>query len=93
MKSVTKVDDYTVRFDFEKPFPNFMYATRGFAGGERGGDGINGTHERSPAHYMKKFHPDYAPMPGMSPQAQYAASGGQEQGCQNSRTWRIRKSQ
>lgn len=70
MKSVTKVDDYTVRFDFEKPFPNFMYATRGFAGGERGGDGINGTHERSPAHYMKKFHPDYTPMPGMSPQAQ-----------------------
>jgi peptide/nickel transport system substrate-binding protein len=64
---LTKIDDYTLRFDFDGPFANFLFRTRGFSGGEVGFGGIIGTHIRSPAHYMKQFHPDYNPRDGMTP--------------------------
>jgi peptide/nickel transport system substrate-binding protein len=70
IKSITQIDEVTVRLDFEDPYPNFLFDTRGFAGGERGWGGINGTHLRVPAHYMKKLHPDYTPTPGMSAEEQ-----------------------
>ena len=68
---IIAIDDYTVRFEFGRSYPNFLFDTRGFAGGERGWDGINGTHLRSPAHHMKQYHPDYTPIDGMSAEEQF----------------------
>jgi len=48
---VTKIDDYTIKFEFGKPYALFMlqvaYST-GFTG--------------APKHYLKRFHPKYTPM-------------------------------
>jgi peptide/nickel transport system substrate-binding protein len=33
---VVKVDDYTVRFEFARPNPSFLFLTRGFSDGEQG---------------------------------------------------------
>ena len=48
---VTKIDDYTIKFEFAKPYALFLlqvaYST-GFTG--------------APKHYLKQFHPKYTPM-------------------------------
>jgi len=49
---VEKVDDYTVRFKFAKPYGLFLFQ---IDYGDRGDTFI-------PKHYMKKFHPRYTPM-------------------------------
>ncbi|WP_461768105.1 ABC transporter substrate-binding protein [Pseudothermotoga sp.] len=46
---VTKIDDYTVRFDFAQPYPLFMMEL------------ARGTF-CAPKHYLSQFHPDFTPM-------------------------------
>ena len=47
---VEKIDDYTVKFEFAKPYGLFLLevANGGFVG--------------APKHYLKQFHPNYTPM-------------------------------
>jgi peptide/nickel transport system substrate-binding protein len=51
---VEKVDDYTVRFTYDRPATLFLYEIANQ-------DGPDGTYAIFlPAHYLKKFHPAYA---------------------------------
>ena len=48
LSQVTKVDDYTIRFEFEEPFPKFMSSLISWRGGEWG--------RFAPKHYLMKWH-------------------------------------
>ena len=59
---IVKVDQYTYRYEFDLPSPNFL-----FYYAESGWWGYSTTHWRSgggstymPSHFLKQFHPDYA---------------------------------
>src|SRR4029453_2008520 len=65
-----KVDAYTVAARFEDPYPVFVGVLAGFTpvgsglalgGGGGGGGGGNVQGPYAPAHYLKQFHPQYAP--------------------------------
>jgi len=59
---VVKVDNITVRFEFAQPRPKFLEESRG--GWSYGFYGY-------PAHYFKRFHPDYNPRRDMRPEEQF----------------------
>ena len=62
---MSKVDDITLQLDFVDPNPLFLRKSRGFAGGEPS------SVFRYPTHYAKKLHPDYTPIAGKDPKAQF----------------------
>lgn len=61
--SVELIDDYTIRFEFAQPNPQFLFTTRGFLGGQQG-------YQYRAKHYWSQFHPKYNPIEGMDPQEQ-----------------------
>ena len=59
-----KVNDYTLRFEFAEPKPNFVIQTRGLAAGEAGAI-------FTAKHWASQFHPDYNPQAGKSAEEQF----------------------
>ena len=62
--TLEKVDDYTVAFKFQDPYPLFLDMLSGFTtigAGFSLGSTTNGPFEGgyAPAHYLKQFHPKY----------------------------------
>jgi len=53
LKALKKIDDYTVRFEFEKPFPRFVLSLVDWRGSE--------WMRCAPKHYLKKWHIKYNP--------------------------------
>ena len=53
LRTVTKIDDYTIRFEFDRPFPKFLLNMVDWRGGE--------WMRYSPKHYLKKWHIKYNP--------------------------------
>ena len=49
---VERIDDYTIRFQFQRPHGLFLYAMA---------SGRSYEMLRYPAHYMKQYHPDFTP--------------------------------
>jgi len=54
---VSKIDEVTVRFEFDEPY--FLF-TDFLAGGGQAVDGLNAHGFYAPAHYLKQFHPNFA---------------------------------
>ncbi len=59
---IVKLDDYTVRIDFEQPNPLFLFTTRGFSDGE-----TNFVFRAK--HYWSQFHPSFVEVDGDPQQA------------------------
>ena len=62
--TLTKVDDYTLRFQFAEPKPNFITQSRGLAGGESGA-------MFTAKHWASQYHPDYNPKADVSKEEQF----------------------
>lgn len=67
---VSKVDETTVRFEFDDPY--FLLTDR-LASQSQSVDGVNGHGFFAPAHYLKRFHPTYAAKADLD--AEIAAAG------------------
>ena len=63
--NIVKLDDYTLRFEFATPTPDFFGRARGFSGGE------TGMMFRSAEHHTKQFHPKFSPKSGVDPKQQF----------------------
>jgi peptide/nickel transport system substrate-binding protein len=48
---MTKIDDYTIRYDFAVPYPAILYVYSHYQGSQ---------YSFAPSHYLKQFHADYA---------------------------------
>lgn len=59
---IVKVDDLTIRVEFDQPNPGFLFLTRGFSDGEQG-------FAFRAKHYWSQFHPSYSAVDGDPQQA------------------------
>tara|TARA_R100000365_G_scaffold3650_1_gene13077 strand:+ start:751 stop:2658 length:1908 start_codon:yes stop_codon:yes gene_type:complete len=59
---IVKVDDLTIRVEFDQPNPSFLFLTRGFSDGEQG-------FAFRAKHYWSQFHPSYTEVDGDPQQA------------------------
>lgn len=60
---VERVDDFTIRFQFDRPHGLFLYAMA---------SGRSYEMLRYPAHYMKQYHPDFVPQDSLDAMAKEA---------------------